>query len=359
MPGLLDISVSGLMAYQRSLNTTGHNIANSDTVGYSRQRTLLGTQTPQLSGAGWLGSGVKVTDVERLYDDFLATQVRSAQSTASELEAYFDHASRIDNLLADPNIGLDPAIQSFFDAVQLLADDPAFMPTRQQLLSESQSMVDRFHDLSRQFSDMRDQLNRELESVTDEINGLAESIAKVNQSIVEAIGASGSGDPNDLLDKREVLLNQLSERVDISIVPQDDGAWNVFIGKGQALVIGSATATLSSQPGAAEVNNHEVVFSNNMGTQVITDQLTGGEIGGLLKFRQRILDPAQNQLGLVAIGVSDRVNAQHQLGLDLHGTPGRQVFSDSAIGVLSYGSNSGPAVVSAVMTDTSSLTASE
>ena len=359
MPDLHNIGVSGLLAFQRSLSTTGHNIANSDTVGYSRQRTLLGTQTPQLTGVGWLGSGVKVTDIERSYDDFLATQVRSAQSTASELESYFDHASRMDNILADPNIGLDPAIQGFFDAMQLLADDPSSMPSRQQLLSETQSMVDRFHDLNLQFNDMRDQLNQELAGVTEEINGLAQSIARVNQNIVEAIGASGSGGPNDLFDEREVLLNQLSERVDISIVPQDDGAWNVFIGKGQALVIGSAPATLSTQPGADEVNRHDVTFTTRAGSQVITSQLAGGEIGGLLSFRSQILDPAQNQLGLVAVGVSDRVNAQHQLGLDLHGALGGSVFSDPSIGVIPNNGNSSAVSVSASMLDSGSLTASD
>ena len=233
MAGILDIGVSGLLAHQRSLSTTGHNIANSDTVGYSRQRTLTATRVPQLTGAGWLGSGVKTVAIERLYDDFLATQVRGAQSATSELGTYFDHAARIDNLLADPNIGLDPAIQGFFDAMQVVADDPSSVASRQLLLSESQSLVDRFGDLNRQFSDLRHQLNQEFGSVTTEINSLAESLARVNQSIIEAIGAAGGDDPNDLLDQREVLLNELAQRIDISVVPQDDGAWNVFVGKGR------------------------------------------------------------------------------------------------------------------------------
>ncbi|MGD8591110.1 MAG: flagellar hook-associated protein FlgK, partial [Chromatiales bacterium] len=246
MAGILNIGTTALTSFQRSLATTGHNIANANTEGYSRQRAEFATQVPQLLGAGWIGSGVQVVSIDRLYDNFIATQMRTAQSSASEHEIYFDHASRIDNVLADPNVGLDPAMQQFFGAMHVLADDPTSVSSRQLLLSESESLVDRFHDLSRQFNNARDQLNEELELLSDEINSLASSLARVNQNIVEAKGASGGDEPNDLLDEREKLLNELAKRVNISTVPQDDGAWNVFIGKGQSLVIGSDAATLTT-----------------------------------------------------------------------------------------------------------------
>ncbi len=359
MAGILDIGRSGLLAFQSSLNTTGHNIANAETEGYSRQRTVLATRTPTLTGVGWMGSGVKVADVQRMYDNFLATQVRSTQSAASELSTYAAHARNIDDLLADPNIGLDPAIQDFFDSVQGLADDPASIPARQALLAETQSMVDRFHDLNRQFSGMRDQLNQELTATTNEINSLAESIARVNQSIVEAIGAAGGDDPNDLLDRREVLLKDLSERVDITVVPQDDGSWNVFIGKGQALVMGSTPATLTTRPSAADAGQLDVAFTDLTGTHVITNQLSGGEIGGLLGFRNEILDPAQNQLGLIAIGIGEEMNRQHQLGMDLNGDLGGPMFNTPQLPVLTNGNNTGSATVTGTIDNSRALTASD
>jgi flagellar hook-associated protein 1 FlgK len=359
MAGILNIGTTALTSFQRSLATTGHNIANADTEGYSRQRTELATQVPQLLGAGWIGSGVQVVSIDRLYDNFLATQMRTAQSTATEHETYYDHASRIDNVLADPNIGLDPAMQQFFGAMHVLADDPTSVSSRQLLLSEAQSMVDRFHDLNRQFSNARDQLNQELESLRDEINSLADSLARVNQNIIEAKGASGGDEPNDLLDEREKLLNELAKKVDISVVPQDDGAWNVFIGKGQSLVIGGDAATLTTVMGTSDISQLDIAFTNFAGTKVITDQLSGGEIGGLLKFRKEILDPGQNQLGLVAIGISDRLNAQHQLGLDLDGQAGGLMFSSSSIGVVPNLSNTGAAAVSASYVDTGNLTTSD
>jgi flagellar hook-associated protein 1 FlgK len=359
MAGLLEIGVSGLMAFQRSLNTTGHNIANSDTEGYSRQRVDLSTQSPHLTGAGWIGSGVKVSGVKRSYDDFIATQMRSAQSTSSNLETYSNHATRIDNLLADPNIGLDPALQDFFDAMQVLADDPSSIPGRQTLISETDSMVDRFHDLSRQFNNIRDQMNQELSGVVDEINGLSRSLARVNQSIIEAIGASGGDDPNDLLDEREVLLNQLSERVAITTAPQDNGALNIFIGKGQTLVLGGSAATLSTTQGEMDISQYEISFTNASGSRVITDQLSGGEIGGLLKFSDDILDPAQNQLGLVAVGLTRELNDQHRLGIDMNGQPGGLLFNDPKIETIPHSGNTGVAQVTASFVETGNLTASD
>lgn len=359
MASILNIGTSALLAFQRSLSTTGHNIANSDTEGYSRQRVNYATQIPQLTGVGYVGSGVQVTQIERMYDDFLATQMRSAQTSASEMESYFNHASRIDNMLADTNIGLDPAIQDFFDAVQGVADDPASIATRQVMLSEAGSLVDRYHDLSQQFIDANKNVNQEMDDLANEITGLAQSLAQVNQGIVEALGASGGDSPNDLLDQREVLLNELSKLVGISVVPQDNGAWNVFIGKGQALVMEGTHATLTSVNSSSDPSQQDIAFSNTLGTQVVTGQISGGELGGLLNYRDEILQPAMNQLGLVAIGMADRLNSQHQLGLDLDGNFGGQLFTSPTIGVLENGYNTGTAQVSASYLDTGNLTASD
>ncbi len=353
--------ISGLISYQQALSTTGHNIANADTVGYSRQRTLFTTQTPQNMGTGWVGSGVRVLAVERQYDDFLATQTRNTQSAASNLEAFTSYAVRVDSLLANPDVGMDPAIQRFFDSMQALADSPDSVPARQLMLSESQAMADRFHYLDGQFEELRDQTNKELAAVTTEINGLTNSIAEVNQHIIEAIGVSGGADPNDLLDQRQTLLNELSKLVDIKTVPQDDGALNVFIGKGQAMVMGSNASTLGLVPNANDPSKREVIFTDTVGSQAITQSMTGGEIGGLLSFHEQILDPAQNRLGLIAVGISDQINQQHQLGVDLNGDLGGRVFNQPVIEVRenSYNNPASTVSVTATFTDTGHLTASD
>ncbi len=357
--GILQTGVSALLTYQQSLNTTGHNIANVDTEGYSRQRVDLATQLPHLTGAGYIGSGVKVAAVRRQYDDFLATQVRSSQTAASEANAYYEHSSRIDDLLTDPKIGLDPAMQDFFDAMQTWSDDPASPAARQGVLSESASLVDRFHYLDRRFSDSRNALNKEMEQTANEINSIADSIAQVNQNIITAIGASGGADPNDLLDQREKLLNELAQKVNISTVPQEDGALNVFIGKGQALVMGAQAAKVAVVPAQKNAADRDLVFENTSGRQVITDQIEGGSLGGLIEYRRQILNPAQDQLGLVAAGIMTDVNAQHRLGLDLDGQMGAPFFSSPSINVLDNQANTGTGGVTAAFGDISGLKASE
>jgi len=357
MASILNIGVSALQSYQRSLTTTGHNIANSETEGYSRQRVGYATRVPMATGVGWIGSGVQVDHISRMYDNFLATQMRTTQSSASQLDTYYTHASRVDNLLGDSNTGLDPAMQDFFNALNVLADDPASMSSRQIVLSDAQSLVDRFHDLSQQLDDERQMMNSQISSVASEITSLAQSIAEVNQNIVEAYGAAGGSEPNDLLDQREVLFNRLAEKVDISVVPQENGAWNVFIGKGQSLVMGSYAAQISTVRNVNDPGELDIVYSVAANSQVITDQLVGGEMGGLLSFRDDILDQAQNNLGLIAVGISDRFNSQHRLGLDLNGQLGGDLFSTPPISVAAS-SVAAPAVTASFV-DTGNLTGSD
>ncbi len=321
MSEILNIGVSALLAYQRTLTTTGHNIANANTEGYNRQRVELATRIPQQLGDSWMGTGVKVTQITRQYDQFLANSVRSSLSATSEMETYYSNASRLDNLLADAETGLDPAIQEFFTTLNTISDDPTSIAARRVFLEETQSMIDRFHDLNSEINESRRQLNNELSSITSEITTMAGNLADLNAQIITA-----TGEPNDLLDQRDLLLNKLSELVSVSTVNQSDGAVNVFIGSGQALVIGATSTTLSTAV-SADGYNMDIVYTAQNSSQVVTDYISGGEVGGLLNFRSDILDTGQNMLGLVALGITDELNTQHQRGMDLDGNLGGLLFS--------------------------------
>ncbi|MCU7916619.1 MAG: hypothetical protein KZQ65_12220 [Candidatus Thiodiazotropha sp. (ex Gloverina cf. vestifex)] len=209
-------------------------------------------------------------------------------------------------------------------------DDPASVSARQLVLAEGESMVDRFHYFDRQFESARNTLSEQINSSITEINRLAEDIATINNDIKIAYGSA----PNDLLDKRDQLVNDLSELVDIQVLQQSDGAYNVFIGKGQPLVMAYDAATMTTQPSALDPTHLEIAFNFPFGTQIVTDQISGGKIGGLLRYREEILDPAQNQVGLVALGLANDLNAQHQLGLDLDGLAGTALFTSGTVDVL-------------------------
>lgn len=325
--GIFTTATSGLLAFQRALNTTGHNIANVNTPGYSRQRVEIVTQTPQASGAGFMGTGVKTTTVERLYDQFLVDRVRSSTSSTGALDIFSQYAGRIADVLGDSDAGLNGALENFFDAVQGVSNDPTSTPARQLLLSEAESLADRFHYLDRQLSQSRTEVNAQLGTLVGEVNSLSRAIADINKEIVVAVGRSGGQPPNDLLDTRDQLVNQLSELVTVRTLAQDDGSVNVFIGSGQSLVTGFNAATLSVSGSPYDATEMQINYSVGGMAADITGNISGGKLGGLLDFREDVLDPAQNDLGRVAVVLSTEFNLQHRLGMDLDGNLGGDVFS--------------------------------
>lgn len=352
---LLSLGVSGLMANQRSLNTIGHNISNANSEGYSRQRVELGARAPTFFGGGYIGNGVDVKDVERIYDSFLNTQVEIYSASFNQAQTFSRYASTMDELLADPQVGMMPAIEGYFGAMQDVANDPSSIPARQALITQAETLADRFNYLDQRMTDLRAQANSQIEDFVAEINSLAEGIATVNRNIVMA---PGPGQPNDLLDERDRLVSKLSEKISVNTVLQDDGSMNVYIGNGQSLVVGFDAANLSVMRNQFDVTQYEVGISVGGGDYVqVTSQLTGGALGGVIDFRDGMLVDAQNSLGKLAMGFASTMNAQHGLGQDLNGNFGQDLFSVGAIQVLP---GSGvPDVVAATLDDVDGLTNSD
>jgi flagellar hook-associated protein 1 FlgK len=354
--GLLGIATSGLMAFQRNLTTVGHNIANVNTEGYSRQNVELTEREPQFTGAGFVGTGVDVASITRSYDDFLNAQVRSSTSTSSGMDAYYRMATRIDDIIADPDTGLSPTLQAFFNAVQGVANDPTSIAARRVMLTEGETLTKRFNTLNNQMDELRAQTNQGLSSSADEINSLASGIAALNQKIVVALGQGGGKQPpNDLLDQRNLLLEKLSAEINTQVVAQDDGALNVFIGKGQSLVMGSNANTLRVKDSTYDPDRKEIALSaGSTGSVLITDSLSGGQMGGLLDFSNRVLDPAQNALGRIAAGLAAQFNQQHRAGYGLDGDTGLSFFSAPSVHLLGKSGNTG--TISATFADVNHLT---
>ncbi len=328
---LLLSGLSGLSAFRNALDTTGHNISNATTEGYSRQSVELDARPPQFSGFGYVGSGVETTTVTRAYNEFLASQFRSSSSATAELDNYLGLTSQIDNVLTNEHIGLTGALQNFFNAVQTVADDPTSIPARQALLTEGSSIESRFGTLDDLFDDLTSQVNGSLNETVADINNLASSIATLNNKIVLATGNGGGQIPNDLLDQRDHLVDQLSEKVNVSTNVQSNGAMNVFIGSGQSLVLNEQANSLGVQPTGLDLGAVDIVLKQSGGDIVVTSFMTGGEIGGTLRFRSEVLDPAINSLGQIAISLSYTINQQHNNGVDLNGAQGLDFFTDPTI----------------------------
>lgn len=363
MADLLNIGLSGLSANKTSLAVTGHNITNVNTPGFSRQDTVQGTRTPQFSGAGFIGSGTTLTDIRRSYSEFLSAQVRSSTALSSDVSAYKSQIEQLDSLLAGSTTGITPALQKLFSALQTAAEDPANIPARQLVLSEAEGLAKRFNTVYDRINDQNQFINKQMSAVTDQVNRLATSIASYNDAI--AIAGANGAQPNDLLDGRDEAIRQLSTFIGVTAVPQDDNTINLFVGSGQPLVVGSKSNSLQVVPGQGDPTRAEVEFVSGGSRQGVTSLLTGGELGGLIRYRADSLDPTLNSLGRLALAVTDQVNTQLGQGLDLKGQVGTALFgdfNDSALASLrarAFSTNTSNVQPALNITDTSVLTASD
>jgi flagellar hook-associated protein 1 FlgK len=353
--GLINIGVSGLLAYQRSLDAISHNIANVNTEGYSRQSVNLTARPPQITGYGFVGKGVEIASIQRSFDAYVEGNLRSSTSSTSEFEAFHTLASQLDNVMADADAGMSTSLQRFFNAMQDVADTPADPVARAVVMNEAQQLAEQFNGLAGWVENLRGHVNSDLRASVNEINGITSSIAQLNESIVVEQGRSGGKPANDLLDQRDALILRLSEYVNVTTLQQDDGAINVLVGSGQPLVVGNRPSSLAvfNEPG--DPNALGIALTNSNGSLTpVTKQLTGGRMGGVLGFRDNMLDQASNSLGLVAIGMADFVNQQHARGMDIDGALGGDFFSVAQPQVISI--TGAPGNVSIGFDDVAQLT---
>lgn len=360
---LFTSALSAMNAAQMGLATTQHNIANANTAGYTRQQVLLSSRAGQQMGGGFIGQGVDVTGVKRIYDQFLNTQVLQEQNQASYLTTYHSAIAQIDNLLADPVAGASPAIQSFFDALNGVASNPESVPARQTLLGNAQFTVNRFQAIDQRLTDIADGLTGQITSSVNAINSYAQQIAALNGNIKRAIG-SGQGQgqlPNDLIDQRDQLISQLNKEIKTSVLQQSDGTVSVFIGNGQTLAIGEQAMRLQVVQSADDPSKVDVAYLNTNGSAIVLQQssLQGGNVGAYLTFRDQTLEPARNALGRVAIGMAESINQQNRMGLDLNGALGGNIFNAASPRVDMGAKNTGNATVSVTISDIAALTTSD
>jgi flagellar hook-associated protein 1 FlgK len=358
---LLSIGKTGLLAAQVGLSTTGNNIANAATPGYSRQTAVQADAYTQFFGYGYLGTGTQVTAIRRSYDDFLANQLRNAQANQAALDMYTSQISQVDNLLADTTSGLSPALKDFFAGVQDANSNPASTASRQALLSSTNSLVSRFQDLNSRLQEIGDGVNGQLKSTVNEINSYSRQIADLNGQIA-AGGTDPDRLPNDLLDHRDQLLTELNKLVKINVVPAANNAVSVTFGNGQPLVLSTTPYALATSTSPTDVTRVQVGYQAGNNFTPLPDRvITGGQLGGLVDFRGGALDKAQNALGQIAAGLATSFNAQHVLGQDLNGNPGTPMFGPINAYVAANSNNSmgSTATITAVVSDASALTASD
>ena len=360
MPSILNIATSGLLAYQKALSTTGHNIANVNTEGYSRQLVSLEARAPTADSGGFVGAGVQTSTIQRVYDNFLGEELRVNISAEKHFESFSTMSARLEDLLAETDRGLSAQFENFFTALQDVSNNPSAIPERQVLIGEANALALQFQQLDDAMDALNAQVNDQLQGMVLEINSIAKSLAQINNDIDAARASAAGQPPNDLLDQRDVLLARLSEYTGLVTTFQDDGAVNVLVGTGQILVVGNQYQQLSLSSGDFDPLSFDVNVEITGGASLsITDSINGGAMYGLLRFREEVLEPARRELGLLAVGMAETFNDQHKLGLDVTGAVGIDFFNEIPPTVANSTYNSGAATVSATINNAAELKPSD
>jgi len=360
MADMLKTAVSGLLSFQRALATTSHNIANVNTDGFSRQSVEINANTPSSLGTSFMGTGAHVESIQRSYDQFLSTEVRDVTTVHSRLTKFAELAGHIDDVLANPQGGISPALHDLFSSVQDVADDPSSSTARSAMVNSAQSLSERFHNIGTRFEQLADNTRAEIGAVVKEINTIVLAISHFNSSIQQINGSSSATQHSgDLLDRRDGLLTKLAQKVDISVVYSADNSLSIFIGNGQSMLNGTTINTLAVQPSNSDPEKDAIVYNGTVGEFDLSAQLQGGELGGLLNFKSDILTTARNSLGRTAIGVAKAVNSQMHEGMDLNGNLGQDFFSYKEPQVFNATNNTGSGIVTSEITDIGALTAND
>lgn len=323
---LMNIGTSALLANQAAMATTGHNIANVNTPGYSRQATVQAPSLAQYSGGGYVGRGVDVVTVARMHSDFLATNATLAKATSAADGIRATKLGQLEQLFPIGANGLGAAVNNVFSAFTDMASTPTDITARTALVARLSDLTARFNATSTQLDDLQTQVNAQMQDNVTRINSLATQIASVNQQI---LNVTGSGhDPNDLLDQRDNLINSMNQYVQTSTIAAADGTLGVFIAGGQPIVLSSTAAQLKLVPDATDSKLKSLVISQsgqNIGLNF--QQIGGGELSGLLRFETQDLNAARNTVGRMALGIANVLNNQHKLGLDVNGAAGGALFN--------------------------------
>lgn len=329
---VLNIGTRALLANQVVLQTAGNNIANVNTPGYSRQTAVLQTVQGQFTGGGYVGKGVEVATIQRTYSAFLTRQSALAGAISTGDATRADKLKQLEGIFPGGNTGLGAAINDMLNAFSDVASAPTDLTARTVALTRVSETAARMRSTSTSLDDLQTGVAQEISQKVSAINSLATNIAAVNDKIARAQGNGQT--PNDLLDQREQLVRELNRFVQTSSIAASDGTVGIFIGGSQALVLGSTASTLSAVSDDFSDPLKTKIAINRSGLSVTMDEamLGGGEVAGLLRFQNTDLAEGRNLLGRLTLAVSTSMNVQHQLGLDLDGTVGGNLFTPTVFG---------------------------
>ena len=365
---LMSLGINAMAANYAALQTTGHNIANANVEGYSRQQVLLATAQGQFTGAGFFGRGVNVASVTRAHDSFLSRETVNAKSLAAMDAARVAQLQRLEGVFRPGESGLGNAATELFSSMVDLSSHPSDLATRQVVLARASDMAARFADAGSALDQTQASVNAELKASVAQVNQLTTAIANANQRLANLQGA---GQPaNDLLDERDRLITQLSGQIKVTRIEADDGSVGLFIGGGQRLVLGAEAVPLMVVQDPSDASRSALALREGQAVRAIDPAALGcGAMAGVIRFQNEDLVQGRALVGQLAAALGGALNAQQLRGISLRAPLGsaasQALFSMGPTQALAQAGNTKDAAgaplgsVALTITDPAALQASE
>lgn len=347
---VLSTGSSALLAFQRALGTVSHNVANVNTEGYSRQRVDLVARPGQTTGAGYVGSGVAIQRLQRLADGLVFARQVDSSGEMGRLQQLDAYSTRLDNVFSNAATGLEQPWSKFFGAAKGVVAEPGSSIARKSLVDSGDQLATRWRAMDTQLTSLGTDSDSRLAAQVTVVNQLSGEIANLNRDII----AAGTNANPDLIDQRDTRIAKLASLTGAQVLPQDDGSTTVFAG-GQALVLGARAGKLTLAPDPYRADRKVLSIDAVGGPVKLPPGSMSGEIGGLLDFRDRVLDPARAELGRVATAFATTYNATQRAGVDYNGNAGTDFFSIPAPRVDARTGNTGSAAFTTAIADVGAL----
>jgi flagellar hook-associated protein 1 FlgK len=323
-----------MTAAKLGISNAGHNISNAATEGYSRQRVhyqaAVYTNNAD-SGKIDSGSGVLPTKIDRVHDEFVEDQIQASKTKLAFHSEYDQAASRIEGIFSElSSPGINHSLGAFFNAWQMLANEPQSIAVRQSVLEQAKSLTEDFRQISKALQEVRRYLDIRIETTVDDLNHDLRAIADFSSQI-ELIKSNPQAAPNDLLDRRDLALEQIREKAAMKHYLDDRGHLNISLQNGGNIMAGvyydQLQAVRTARDDQGKPDNSVDIFSTLMPGSKLTHKITGGKLGALLHMRDQVLSGAQSDLDQLATQITQQVNQIHSSGYDLGSTTNLNFFT--------------------------------
>ncbi|SEK49880.1 flagellar hook-associated protein 1 FlgK [Colwellia chukchiensis] len=344
---LYQTGVSGLLAAQQQLATTGHNIANVNTEGYNRQRAEQNAAAGIVNGGNYIGAGTYVQDITRIYDQFAHKEQLLSQSNLGNADSLSINLNQLNDIMSQSGDAISGSIDRFYQAMNGIADNPSDLGLRNIALSQANILASDFNTLNANFDQLEKAANGEISQIASKISQISLEIAKINDQVLQNKDITVAGQPNDLLDKRDQLVGQLGEYTSVNTIEDSHGVMTVMIGNGATLVAGITPLTLTVQAGNPDPLQTKLQLNSANGKVSIDGTQLGGALAAKLSYRDEHLLQARSEINRLAMAISETLNQAQAQGLDLDAQQGRDLFTDinssgiQAARVLPYSTNAG------------------